>query len=133
MDELFNNLFQNDGNYNNAEKKMDNKKKKGFFGNIMDNLGIRVSTSSSFSSSSGGGTHSTRTYSSSGGNSRSSYTSRSTRTVVQNGQRVTIQSLEKDGNKIEEKYVNNKLIERKINGVLELDGDNQDVPEIEEF
>ncbi len=29
---------------------------------------------------------------------------------------MTIQSLEKDGNKIEEKYIGEKLIERKING-----------------
>lgn len=49
--------------------------------------------------------------------SSSTYTSRSTRTVMQNGRRVTIQSLEKDGNKIEEKYVGDKLIERKINGM----------------
>jgi len=44
------------------------------------------------------------------------YTSRSTRTTVENGRRVTVQSLEKDGNKIEERYVGDVLIERKING-----------------
>ena len=49
----------------------------------------------------------------------STYTSKSTRTVIENGQRVTIQSLEKDGNKIEEKYVNNELIQRLINGIPE--------------
>jgi hypothetical protein len=36
--------------------------------------------------------------------------------VIENGRRVTIQSLEKDGNKIEEKYVGETLVERKING-----------------
>jgi len=126
MDELFNKLFQNDndgnGNNNAGEEKVANKQ--GIFGNVMDNFGFKFS--SSFSSSSGGGTHSSTTYrTSSSGNSRSFYSSRSTRTVIENGQRVTIQSLEKDGNKIEEKYVDNKLIERKINGVLDLDGDNQ--------
>ena len=35
---------------------------------------------------------------------------------MQNGQRITIQSLEKDGNKIEERYIGEKLIERTING-----------------
>ena len=50
----------------------------------------------------------------------SSYTSRSTRTVVQNGRRVTIQSLERDGNKIEERYVGDKLVERTINGRKEV-------------
>jgi curved DNA-binding protein CbpA len=56
-------------------------------------------------------------------NSRASYNrslkrpqSRSTRTVTENGQRVTIQSLEKDGNKIEEKYLGERLISRHING-----------------
>jgi hypothetical protein len=44
-------------------------------------------------------------------------TSRSTRTITQNGRRVTIQSLEKDGNRIEEKYVGETLVERTINGV----------------
>jgi hypothetical protein len=42
--------------------------------------------------------------------------SRSTSTIIQNGQRITVQSLEKDGNRIEEKYVGNTLIERTVNG-----------------
>ena len=85
------------------------------------------STSSSTSGSSRrGGSRSSSTHSSSsssshsnsGSNNRkSTYTSRSTRTEIQNdGQRVTIQSLEKDGNKIEERYIGEMLIERKING-----------------
>lgn len=61
----------------------------------------------------------TRSYSNrgSGSGGGSTYTSRSTRTTIENGQRVTIQSLEKDGNRIEEKYIGDKLIERKINGL----------------
>ena len=39
--------------------------------------------------------------------------------MYENGRRVTIQSLEKDGNKIEEKYIGEELIERKINGVID--------------
>ncbi|KAL7523731.1 hypothetical protein ACHAWF_000644, partial [Thalassiosira exigua] len=84
----------------------------------MPNVDIKLTTSTS-----SGGSHSStsRSYGSrnrrSGGSS--TYTSRSTRTVIQNGQRVTIQSLEKDGNKIEEKYINNQLIERKVNGLKE--------------
>lgn len=50
---------------------------------------------------------------------RSTYTSRSTSTTIENGQRVTTQTLEKDGNRIEEKYIGKKLIERKINGIKE--------------
>jgi len=65
--------------------------------------GRRTSSSSSSTTSSSSGT----------------YTSRSTKTIVQNGQRITIQSLEKDGNKIEERYIGEKLIERTINNVKE--------------
>lgn len=52
-----------------------------------------------------------------GGGSRSTYTSRSTSTTIENGKRVVVQTLEKDGNRIEEKYVGDTLIERKINGL----------------
>ena len=72
--------------------------------------------SSSSSSSRSSSNSRSRVSSSSSSSSSSTYTSRSTRTIIQNGQRVTIQSLEKDGNKIEEKYIGDKLIERKING-----------------
>lgn len=81
--------------------------------NVETNVGGRRSTSS-FSRSSGGGN-------SVGGGSRSSYTSRSTKTVIENGRRITIQSLEKDGNRIEEKFDGTKLIERKVNGELQKD------------
>ena len=81
-------------------------------------------TSRSFGRGSSSSRHSRSRRSGGGG---SSYTSRSTRTVIQNGQRVTIQSLEKDGNKIEEKYVGEQLIERTINGMKE------DIGRIDEF
>jgi DnaJ-class molecular chaperone len=45
-----------------------------------------------------------------------SYSAKSSRTVIENGRKVTVQSLERDGQKIEEKYVKNKLVERTING-----------------
>ena len=57
-----------------------------------------------------------RIYSNSGARS-STFTSRSTRTTYVNGQRVTIQSLERNGNRIEEKYIGDTLVERKINGL----------------
>jgi len=156
--EQFNNLFKNDPFFRDAFKEMDglfdnlfngdnemfqkgsgnsnsNAEKKGFFGNIMDSLGVKITTSSSTTSNTGGGrSHTSRTYSNSnGGNSRSTYTSRSTRTIIQNGQRVTIQSLEKDGNKIEEKYIGEKLFERRINGVLGQIDNNNEEDLIEEF
>ena len=46
------------------------------------------------------------------------YTSQSTQTTFVNGQRYTIQSLEKDGNRIEEHYNHeNQLVQRLINGL----------------
>ena len=47
---------------------------------------------------------------------RATYTSRSTHTVVENGQRVTVQSMERDGNQIEDRYVDGTLVDRRING-----------------
>ncbi len=49
----------------------------------------------------------------------SAVTRMSTRTIVRNGRRVTVQSLEKDGNKIEERYVGGRLVERRVHGVRE--------------
>jgi len=45
-----------------------------------------------------------------------SYTSSSTSTVYQNGHEVTKKTMQKDGNKIEETYVDGKLTDRKVNG-----------------
>ena len=97
---------------------------------IADCLGIDIQISTSSTTIGPDGRPQTsRSYSSYGGNrgrsitnsnsARSTYTSKSTRTVIENGQRVTIQSLEKDGNKIEEKYINNELVQRLINGIPE--------------
>lgn len=133
----FNDLFQNDEFFKEAFKGMDdlftqmfpggqNSKKgstnsngAGWAGNLLNKfasgLNVEVTTSSSF----GGGSHTTSTRTTthqSGGSGTSSYTSRSTQTVIENGKRVTIQSLEKDGNKIQEKYIGEQLIERLING-----------------
>mmetsp|Transcript_25123 Transcript_25123/g.37968 ORF Transcript_25123/g.37968 Transcript_25123/m.37968 type:complete len:313 (+) Transcript_25123:59-997(+) len=84
---------------------------------IADSLGIdfQISTSTT-TMGADGRPHTSRTYTSNG---QATYTSKSTRTVIENGQRVTIQSLEKDGNKIEEKYINNQLVSRNINGIPE--------------
>jgi curved DNA-binding protein CbpA len=49
-----------------------------------------------------------------------SYTNKKSRTFLDNnGKRVTIQSMERDGNKIEDKYVDNMLVERRVNGFVE--------------
>ncbi len=48
------------------------------------------------------------------------YTNKTSRTYVENGRRVTIMSMEKDGNTIEDKLIEGKLIERKVNGTVEI-------------
>ncbi len=48
------------------------------------------------------------------------YTNKTSRTYVENGRRVTILSMEKDGNTIEDKLIEGKLIERKVNGKAEV-------------
>ena len=48
------------------------------------------------------------------------YTNKTSRTYVENGRRVTILSMERDGNAIEDKLIDGVLIERKVNGRTEV-------------
>ena len=84
----------------------------GAFGNMMGNMMGNMNVQFSSTTNMGGRT----THSSSSFGSGGSYTSRSTRTVIEDGKVVRIQSMEKDGNKIEERYIADELVERKING-----------------
>jgi curved DNA-binding protein CbpA len=142
MDDLFAKTFQqnNNNNKNNMQHQHHNhnhnqnqieikKQDRGWGGwlldKVVDKLGIDVHVSSSYNTNAGT-SHSTTNYgrsaasassSSSGTNTRSTtYTSKSTKTVIENGRRITIQSMEKDGNKIEEKYFGNNLVQRLVNG-----------------
>jgi len=103
MDDLFSNTFKH-------KDTTSRKKEQGWGGWLLDTLGIEVTTS--HTSRNADGTFSTSHY----GRSSSSYTSRSTRTVIENGRRITIQSMEKDGNRIEERYEGNRLVQRLVNG-----------------
>ena len=48
------------------------------------------------------------------------YTDMQTRTFMDSqGRQITVQSMEKDGNRIEDKYIDQMLVERKVNGVVE--------------
>ena len=143
MDDLFAKTFQNGARgyagrhgSNPATSTQHRNKPRGWgewAGRVADKLGVNVefsttTTSSGTSSVNGRETRSSHSSSSSssrsswsggGGGSGATYTSRSTRTVIENGKRVTIQSLEKDGNRIEERYDGRTLVGRKINGVPE--------------
>jgi len=55
----------------------------------------------------------------------SAYTSktggkRKTRTYVENGERVSVVSMEKNGNRIEDKFVGDQMVERRVNGKVEV-------------
>jgi len=105
MDDLFGKTFRNQEANTAGEKET---AKKGWGGWLLDSLGIQVRTSSTYVNADG-----TTTSSSYG---RSSGTSKSSRTIIENGRRITIQSMEKDGNRIEERYEGDKLVQRLING-----------------
>lgn len=105
MDDLFAKTFQQETNAKEAPKE-----EKGWGGWLLDTLGIQVTMTSTVKNADG--TVSRSTY----GRTSGSYTSKRTRTVIENGRRIMIQSMEKDGNRIEEKYDGKKLIQRLVNG-----------------
>ncbi|KAL7488399.1 hypothetical protein ACHAW6_013998 [Cyclotella cf. meneghiniana] len=80
---------------------------------IMNKLGIEVSITSYSHEKDGSVLASS--YTSKPGTS----TNKTTRTYMENGKQVTIMSMEKNGNKIEDKFIGGELIERKVNGVSE--------------
>lgn len=80
---------------------------------IMNKLGIEL-TVTSYSHEKDGSVLATN-YTSKPGTS----TSKKTRTYMEKGKQVTIMSMEKNGNKIEDKFVGGVLMERKVNGIVE--------------
>jgi hypothetical protein len=81
---------------------------------LMNKLGIKLSVTS-YSHNSDGSMNAS-VYSS---DPIGTYTNKTSRTYVENGRRVTIMSMEKDGNTIEDKLIEGKLVERKVNGRME--------------
>ena len=80
----------------------------------MNKLGIELSVTSISHQADGSVLHSAYTSKPSG-----TYTDKKSRTYVENGKQVTIMSMEKDGNRIEDKLIAGKLVERKVNGKVE--------------
>eukprot|EP00041_Stephanoeca_diplocostata_P004343 m.43534 g.43534 ORF g.43534 m.43534 type:complete len:250 (-) comp15060_c0_seq2:3870-4619(-) len=133
----FNHLFRTDAFFNDAFKDMDDVFAQRFRENVstggssttdIDNsrhdtqgwipwllglCGINFQVSTYSTTGDGGSTFS---FSSSG---RSSTSKRSRTFIDSLGRRVTVQSMERGGNWIEDTYVNESLTERRINGVLE--------------
>jgi len=51
---------------------------------------------------------------------KNTYTSKKSETYIdRQGRRVTVKSMEKNGNRIEDRYIEDKLVERKVNGIVE--------------
>lgn len=130
MDDLFAKVFQNNNqNQERRDVRHEQKKKNHGWGSwmldtITDKLGVDVKISSTTTTSTG--TSFTQSnYGRPSSSGRSSYTSKSTRTIIENGKKITVQSMEKDGNRIEEKYDGNTLIQRSVNGI------HQDIGRIE--
>lgn len=47
------------------------------------------------------------------------YSKKKSRTYVENGRQVSVMSMERDGNMIEDKFIEGKMVERKVNGNIE--------------
>jgi DnaJ-class molecular chaperone len=114
----FNDLFQNDPFFQEAFKGMDDLFKNTFQQDRTPDTKTKPRSGFSWTTSSSTTVNGRRV---SGSTTRrgAEGSTRQAKTHYENGQRVTIQSLEKDGNKIQEKYIETKLIERLINGVPE--------------
>lgn len=80
---------------------------------LMDKLGIELEVSS-FSHGADGSVTSSNYSSKATGT-----LNKQTKTYVENGRQVTVMSLEKNGNSIEDKFVGGELVERRVNGKLE--------------
>ena len=83
---------------------------------LLDKMGVQVTVTSYRTEMDG--TVSASTYTNTG--TPGTYTDKKTRTYINGeGKRVTIKSMERDGNRIEDMYVDNELKERKVNGKVE--------------
>jgi curved DNA-binding protein CbpA len=130
MDEEFGKRFQshpnaaahvtqrdnNEDGANNSNVRQARTGGQGFFPWLMRACGIDFQMTSVSTSANGEVTASSYNSKANSG----SYTNKKSRTFLQNdGERVTMQSMERNGNKIEEKYVDNMLVERRVNGCVE--------------
>mmetsp|Transcript_8107 Transcript_8107/g.14211 ORF Transcript_8107/g.14211 Transcript_8107/m.14211 type:complete len:279 (+) Transcript_8107:342-1178(+) len=78
---------------------------------LMNKLGIEVSVTSISEKADGSVEASTYT-------SKNSCKKKK-RTYVENGKEVSVMTMEKDGNKIEDKFIGGKMVERRVNGKVE--------------
>ena len=128
MDDEFARRFQEERNGSTEESSLNNMctsllslpqtiKNKGGVGRwLLDKMGVQLTVTSYRTDVDG--TVSASTYTNTG--TPGTYTDKKTRTYINGeGKRVTIKSMERDGNRIEDLYVDNELKERKVNGKIE--------------
>jgi curved DNA-binding protein CbpA len=100
---------------NNLTKKSRVKSKEGWIPWLLRQCGIEVQITSHTSDMLGGVT--TTHYSSTADKSYAQKQNKFYRD--RQGRQVRVQSIEKDGNQIEDTFVNNQLVQRKVNGIIE--------------
>jgi curved DNA-binding protein CbpA len=93
-------------------------RKQGWLPWIMDCLGVDFTMTTHVVGSDGAVTASN--YQSRPSKSGGGYTDKRTKTYIDDrGRQVCVKSMEKDGNRIDDKYINGSLVERRVNGVVE--------------
>jgi DnaJ-class molecular chaperone len=115
MDEEFARRFQDNNNNNNNRAPSQKQANEGWVPWFFRQCGANFQMTTVVSDSRGG--VSASSYSST---NRGSYTAKQTKSYVDSqGRRVVVHSMEQNGNQIQDSFINNTLVERKVNGVVE--------------
>lgn len=114
LDDEFSKRFQSGSTTTNQTKKRGASSSEGWVPWLLRQCGIQVQMTSY---SSVGGRQTATTYSS---NNRDSYTAKKSEAYIDSqGRRVTVQSMEQNGNQIRDTLIDNQLVERRVNGIVE--------------
>jgi DnaJ-class molecular chaperone len=120
MDEEFTKRFQNNNNNNStttASSKKNTKSTEGWFPWILRQCGVNFTMTTVVSNGHGGGSTTASQYSS---NDRNTYSSKQSRTYMDNqGRKVTVYTMEQNGNQIQDTMIADQLVKRKVNGIVE--------------
>jgi DnaJ-class molecular chaperone len=119
MDEEFSKRFKkstnNNNNNNNATSRGNAKSTEGWIPWMFRQCGVNFTMTTVVSNGRGGTTASR--YSS---NDRKMYTSKQSHTYLDNqGRKVTVHTMEQNGNQIQDTLIADRLVERKVNGIVE--------------
>jgi curved DNA-binding protein CbpA len=114
LDDEFSKRFQSSGTTENTSNKRGASSSEGWVPWLLRRCGIQFQMTSY---SSAGGRQTATTYSS---GDRESYMAKKNETYIDNqGRLVTVQSMEKNGNQIQDTLIDHQLVERRVNGIIE--------------